>query len=201
MIIWFLVFLVSHRISSMLPSWFQYLPDAIPNADELFVYFSRMLDRQQYPIRMFGKMMMQPRLVAFYADPWCIYSYSQTKLTGSWWDTKLQEMNTYLQTNHHLQFNSVLCNLYRDGNDSMGRHSDDEKELGSDPLIASITLWAQRVFQIRHKQTKQRHDILLEHGSILIMVTQSQIEREHCLPKSKHHHWPHINLTWRKIFL
>jgi alkylated DNA repair dioxygenase AlkB len=182
-----------------LPPWFIYIPNFLQNADELFAYFSRELDRKQYPITIFGKTMMQPRFVSFYADPWCIYTYSQTRLIWSWWDPQLESIKQHIQQKFWYNLNSVLCNLYRDGNDSMGRHSDDEPELWPDPHIASITLWTNRVFKIKHISSKENHDIILEHGSLLLMGSRSQLDRVHSIPKTTKIVWSRINLTFRKI--
>jgi alkylated DNA repair dioxygenase AlkB len=176
-----------------------YYPDIITDADRLFHYFSHKLDRKSYPIRMFGKTIMQPRLVSFVADIWLEYTYSQTNLFWDGRDTELALLRDVLNKTHHLNLNSVLCNLYRDGNDSMWRHSDDETELWSDPVIVSVTLWESRVFKMRHKQTKETVALTLTHGSVLVMTSGSQIDREHCIPKTSKILWPRVNLTFRKI--
>ncbi len=176
-----------------------YHPHALSNADELFQYFSYHLDRKEYPIRMFGKDLLQPRLVSFYADEWLYYHYSQTTLIWSWWDDKLWQLCHEINDSHQLACNSVLCNLYRDGQDSMWRHSDDEDELGSDPVIVSVTLWASRAFKLRHKTTREIVTLMLEHGSILVMWPGSQTQREHCIPKTTRLLWPRINCTFRTI--
>ena len=176
-----------------------YYPQALLNADELFQYFLQHLDWKSYPIRMFGKDLIQPRLVSFYADEWLCYHYSQTILTWSWWDEQLLQLRHEINDRYQLACNSVLCNLYRDGQDSMWRHSDDEDELGSDPVIASVTLWESRAFKLRHKTTRETVTLILEHGSVLVMWPSSQTQREHCIPKMTRILWPRINCTFRTI--
>ena len=176
-----------------------YYPHAVANADELLQYYTQYLDWKSYPIRMFGKELLQPRLVSFYADEWLRYHYSQTTLVWSWWDERVLQLRNWINMTYQLACNSVLCNLYRNGQDSMWWHSDDEQELWSDPIIVSITLWQSRIFKLRHKVTKEVVSMTLEHGSLLLMWIGSQIDREHCIPKTARTLWPRINLTFRTI--
>jgi alkylated DNA repair dioxygenase AlkB len=97
----------------------------------------------------------------------------------------------------HTQFNSVLANLYRDGNDAMGWHADDEPELGREPVIASISLGAERRFDLRHRETKESVSVVLPHGSLLIMSGQSQHQWVHRIARTKKVSEPRINLTFR----
>lgn len=147
---------------------------------------------------MFGKILDQPRLVCYYADNGKNYKYSQTKLIGQWWDLELDKLRIYINSIFWLSINSVLCNLYRDNHDSMWRHSDDEPELWPDPIICSVTLGAERVFQIKDKDWNKQN-FLLEDGSLIYMWSWSQTNRVHSLPKSKTQSWPRINLTFRTI--
>jgi alkylated DNA repair dioxygenase AlkB len=98
------------------------------------------------------------------------------------------------------RFNSVLANLYRDGNDSMGWHVDKEKELGRNPFIASLSLGAQRVFKLRHTKIGKGLDLTLSHGSLLLVGGRLQHAWRHCLPKMKHIETPRINLTFRRLY-
>ncbi|WMX13900.1 alpha-ketoglutarate-dependent dioxygenase AlkB [Aureispira sp. CCB-E] len=158
------------------------------------------LDWQQYPIRMFGKTIWQPRLIAWYGDKGIQYTYSQTTLTAEGWDNDLKQLREKLQHELQLNFNSVLANLYRDGQDSMGWHSDDEKELGTQPTIASISLGTARKFQLRQKEDhKIKTTVLLEPGSLLLMQGDSQHKWQHQIAKTKRITTPRINLTFRKI--
>jgi len=186
---------------AQLPPYFYYTPGFLSHAEEKFQQLLHELDRKLYPITMFGKTMMQPRLVAFYADVWVDYSYSQTHFYGSGWHPLLQEIklaiiNKYPQT---ISLNSVLCNLYRDWNDSMGRHSDNEPQLWDDPIIYSVTLGVSRNFQIKSKTTAQKYHLILEDNSLLMMWHKSQIDYLHWVPKTQKIIWPRINLTFRTI--
>jgi alkylated DNA repair dioxygenase AlkB len=93
-----------------------------------------------------------------------------------------------------------LANLYRDGKDSMGCHADDEKELGPNPVIASLSLGDERLFRLHHKKTKDKLDIVLGHGDLLVMAGTLQHYWMHAVPKTKKLKTPRINLTFRKIF-
>jgi alkylated DNA repair dioxygenase AlkB len=100
-----------------------------------------------------------------------------------------------------LTFDSVLANRYRDGRDSMGWHSDDEKELGPDPVIASVSLGAGRRFRLRHRSRPDLAtlDLVLEHGSLLVMQGATQHHWKHCLPRTARPVGERINLTFRRV--
>ena len=194
-------------LSPLLPPNFHYTPSFLDQSDQNFLQLSQELERKSYEISMFGKKVLQPRLVAYCADEWVDYAYSQTKLYGHGWHPLLDQVrqaiiHLYPQAN---SLNSVLCNLYRDGSDSMGRHADDESELWDDPHIYSVTLGSERVFQIKSKGWKsqdswQRYSLMLEDNSLLMMGSGSQIDYVHSIPKTKKIIWPRINLTFRTIF-
>ena len=193
-------------LSSTLPRNFYYTRNFLDQSDQSFLQLSQELERKSYEIMMFGKKVLQPRLVAYYADEWVDYAYSQTKLYGQGWHPLLEQIR---QAIIHLYpqaktLNSVLCNLYRDGSDSMGRHADDESELWNDPHIYSVTLWSERVFQIKSKGWKledwTKCDLILENNALLMMGSGSQIDYVHSIPKTKKSIWPRINLTFRTIF-
>lgn len=169
-------------------------------AEKLYQNLRTDLDWQQYPIQMFGKTMWQPRLVAWYGDEGIQYTYSQTTLVAKGWNDHLKYIQEQLQDYLGFNFNSVLANLYRDGQDSMGWHSDDEKELGPHPIIASISLGAPRTFQLRKKDDhKIKSSILLESGSLLLMQGNCQKNWQHQIAKTKKVKTPRINLTFRII--
>jgi alkylated DNA repair dioxygenase AlkB len=116
------------------------------------------------------------------------------------WTAELQEILTKVQDFAQCEFTHVLCNYYRDGNDSMGWHRDNEKVLGQNPTIASVTFGVQRAFQTRtYTEKKPKINIELSHGSLLLMKGESQHFWEHQLPKSKSCQGKRINLTFRKI--
>lgn len=166
-------------------------------------YFGRLLDEtnwRQDDIRVFGKVYPQPRLTALFGEDGRSYSYSGITMHPEPFTPLLLEIKTAVERISEETFTSVLLNLYRDGSDSNGWHSDDEKELGTNPVIASVSLGAKRVFHFRQKANKkQRFSIDLEHGSMLLMAGSTQHCWQHQLPKSKRVLKPRINLTFRKI--
>lgn len=158
------------------------------------------IEWEQREIVIFGKPVMQPRLVAWYGDTGISYGYSGIKLEAREWTKELYEVKSKIYEEYVINFNSVLLNYYRNGNDSMGWHSDDEKELGQRPIIASLSLGETRKFSIRKRNHyKEQEHLMLEHGSLLLMRDNFQHEWQHALPKSKKIQGPRINLTFRKI--
>lgn len=151
-------------------------------------------------IRIFGKEIFQPRLTAWYGDTDKTYSYSGITMHPENWTKDLKLIKQKIENQSGVAFTNVLLNLYRTGQDSMGWHSDDEKELGQNPVIASVSLGAERVFQLRHK-TDKKHKVSLKlsHGSLLLMKGQTQHFWQHQIPKTKRQVSPRINLTFRKI--
>ncbi len=179
----------------------QYLPDflALAEADLAFRQLLAETPWQQGEIKLFGRLIAEPRLSAWYGDPDAHYRYSGQSLSPIPWTPVLIQLKAYLKSVTQAEFNSVLLNLYRDGQDSMGLHSDDEPELGPEPLIASISLGASRRFVLRHKQSGQRHELNLAHGSLLLMSGRCQHDWKHGLPKDKRCTEPRINLTFRRV--
>jgi len=157
---------------------------------------------QQPEIQLFGKKYLVPRLTAWYGDPYATYYYSGLKNEPLPWFEELLELKKVLQHFCNTSFNSVLINLYRHEKDSMGWHADDEKELGKNPIIASVSLGAKRKFVLRNKQNKsQRVSIELENGSLLWMKGECQHFWEHAVPKQNKPLNPRINLTFRNILM
>ena len=179
-----------------------YFPQFLYNneADFWFEYLNSTISFQSGEIKLFGKMFKKPRLEAFFADGNLSYSYSGQQLNTQRITDELNELKTRVESVSQLDFNAILVNLYRDGQDSNGWHADNEKELGSDPLIASVSLGAERIFEMQHIHSKTRIKLNLEHGSLLCMLQGSQRFWKHQLPKDKSVHLPRINLTFRKIF-
>ncbi len=156
---------------------------------------------EQYSIKLFGKTIPQPRLTSLYALNSEPYSYSGLKLKPLVYTKDLKLILAEIVKLTGYTFTHCLANLYRDGNDSMGWHADDEKELGTNPIIASLSLGAVRNFQLKHKKTPElKHAIPLAHGSLLIMKDSTQEFWKHQLPKTKKTLDPRINLTFRTIF-
>lgn len=151
-------------------------------------------------IRLFGRWVDSPRLSCWIGDPGTGYVYSGARFEPNPWPASLLELRGELERATGSAFNSVLANLYRDGQDAMGWHADDEKELGPRPVIASLSLGQPRRFAF-----KDRHDpsgklvLELPHGSLLVMRGATQDNYRHALPRSRRPMGPRINLTFRRI--
>jgi len=142
----------------------------------------------------------EPRQSAFYGDKGLIYTYSGKKQEAKVWTETLLIIKQQIATILELQFNSVLLNLYRSGQDNMGWHSDNEKELGQNPKIASVSFGATRTFQLKHiSNPTLRQSIELTHGSLLLMQGDTQHFWKHQIPKTNRFIPPRINLTFRTI--
>lgn len=151
-------------------------------------------------IRMFGKMVMQPRFTAWYGDEGKSYTYSGLKMNPLPWNDGLFQLKTKIEELVQSSFNSVLLNFYRDGNDHMGWHSDNEPELGKNPIIASLNLGASRRFLFRRNSNHtEKVEVSLNHGSLLLMKGQTQHFWQHSLPKQAKSNSIRINLTFRTI--
>jgi alkylated DNA repair dioxygenase AlkB len=148
-------------------------------------------------IVLFGKEVPQPRLACWYGD--LAYSYSGITLDPRPMTPTLLEIKQRCEQAASARFNSVLVNLYRDGQDSMGLHADDEPELGVEPIIASVSFGGERNFRLRHRQSKDLQQISLASGSLLVMSGLSQECWMHDVPKTKKFVAPRINLTFRYI--
>ncbi len=150
-------------------------------------------------ISMFGKTYKQARKVAWHGDKGITYSYSRIMMVSPGWTEQLLILKTELNLLLGINYNSVLVNLYQNGKDYMGLHSDDEKELGLRPFITSITLGASRDFVFKHKKTREKILLTLEHGDLLIMKGETQHFWSHGVPKRMKVSEPRLNLTFRKI--
>eukprot|EP01012_Entosiphon_sulcatum_P025449 TRINITY_DN30761_c0_g1_i1.p3 TRINITY_DN30761_c0_g1~~TRINITY_DN30761_c0_g1_i1.p3 ORF type:complete len:190 (-),score=12.21 TRINITY_DN30761_c0_g1_i1:2300-2869(-) len=156
---------------------------------------------RQESVRIYGKVYAQPRLVAWYGDPGKKYEYSGISLTPMPWTDLLREIKRRIEDCTESRFNSVFLNLYRDHNDSMGFHSDDERELGRDPTIASLTFGATRTFVLKHKKKDiPTVKLPLEAGSVLLMKGGTQHNWKHGILKQTQRCGPRVNLTFRTIF-
>lgn len=180
----------------------RYIPEFF-NSEEADFYFNKFeqeIPWNQDKIKLFGKEHLQPRLSAFFSEPNINYAYSGLKLKPYNFPEKILEIKTRIEDFSGLNFNSCLANLYRNGQDSMGWHSDNEKELGRDPVIASVSFGAERIFHLKHIKDKSlKEKILLKHGSLLMMESGLQVNWKHQLPKTQKIIGPRINLTFRKI--
>ena len=169
-------------------------------ADDFLRALSGEIHWQKETVRMYGKAIDVPRLVAWYGDTNSHYRYSNIDHSPEPWAQVLLDLKARVEQRVESCFNSVLLNLYRDGNDSVAWHSDDEPELGKEPVIASLSLGAEREFQFRKKNNPSiKLAISLPHGSLLMMSGRSQHDWEHQLPKRRRVNEPRINLTFRRI--
>lgn len=169
-------------------------------AAQLFQVFSNNVPWRHDPIKVFGKTYMQPRLTSLHGTTNLGYGYANIRMQAQ---PMMPELNDILQRIAKINsndFNIVLLNLYRDGNDSNGWHADNEKELGQNPVIASVSLGAPRLFKLKHRYDKNlKHQLLLESGSLLLMSGATQHHWLHQVPKTKKQVGPRINLTFRKV--
>lgn len=159
------------------------------------------IDWKQESMNMYGKQVNFPRLTAWYGDNDKPYSFSGITLAPKVWTRELLEIKDKIEPLSKVQFNSVLLNRYRSGNDSISWHTDAEKELGINPVIASVNFGATRKFQLRHINTKEKIEIELTHGSLLIMQGELQHFWQHQVPKTSKVINERINLTFRVIKL
>jgi alkylated DNA repair dioxygenase AlkB len=140
-----------------------------------------------------------PRLTALYGDAGLVYTYSGVAYPSLEWTPELDAIRRRIEAAAEAPFNSVLLNRYRTGSDSMGFHADDEPELGTNPIVPSLSLGAQRRFVLRHRKSKRRIDFELAHGSLLIMAGMLQHFWDHALPKTAMAVGERINLTFRRL--
>ena len=148
-----------------------------------------------------GKRHLQPRLTAWYGDAGSAYTYSGLSLQPLPWTDTLQALRRAVESCTRRNFNSVLINYYRDQNDSMGFHSDDEPELGENPAIASISLGEERTFVLKHRSRKDLAavKIRLSSGSLLLMKGETQKHWKHGIGKESRPCGARVNLTFRRI--
>ncbi len=147
----------------------------------------------------FGKHFITKRKVAWYGDRDFSYTYSNATKNALPWTKELLELKHLAEQRSAATYNSCLLNLYHDGNEGMGWHSDDEKTLTKDSAIASLTFGAERKFCFKHKKDGQRVDVFLENGSLLVMKGSTQTHWLHRLPPTKKVTLPRINLTFRTV--
>jgi alkylated DNA repair dioxygenase AlkB len=174
----------------------------ILSSEEANQYFGLLMQNilwERDEVIIFGKHITTKRKVAWYGDSQYLYSYSNMTKQALAWTKELSELKQIVEEYAGTKFNSCLLNLYHDGNEGMGWHSDDEEPLGKNNTIASLSFGAERKFSFKHKQAKQIVSLVLEHGSLLIMKDSTQSNWLHSLPKSKNITEPRINLTFRTI--
>ena len=171
-----------------------------PTADLMYNELEKNILWQQDDIRVFGKIHPQPRLTSLYGNEGLSYSYSNIKMQPHPWNLLLQKIKSEAEKVAETTFSTVLLNKYRDGKDSNAWHADNEKELGLNPIIASVSFGAERVFQLKHNSNKeQKQSIVLQHGSLLLMKGTTQHFWKHQIPKTAKTIGSRINLTFRLI--
>lgn len=173
---------------------------AAADADALQRILREQVPWEVHRIRMFGRQVDSPRLSCWMGDPAAHYRYSGTDFVPAPWHPALLPLRERLAASCATPFNSVLLNRYRDGDDGMGWHSDNEPELGPAPLIASLSLGAERRFTLRRRDDHARKaEVTLGHGDLLLMGGATQRHYQHALPKSTRPLAERINLTFRWI--
>ena len=181
---------------------FIYYPNFISKekADLLFETLLSEIPWQHDEITIFGKKIAQPRLTSLYGNEGKSYGYSNIVMHPHAFNNTLTFIKDEIENIINEHFTTVLLNLYRNEKDSNGWHADNEKELGRDPVIASLSLGEERVFQIKHNTNKEvKRSIILQHGSLLVMKNGAQIHYKHQIPKASKSKKPRINLTFRNI--
>lgn len=148
---------------------------------------------------LFGKKIITKRKVAWYGEKPFEYTYSKTTKLALPWTTELVNLKNKVEQETGETFNSCLLNLYHDGNEGMAWHSDGEKDLKKNSAIASLSFGSERKFAFKHKETKEKVELILEHGSLLIMKDETQTNWLHRLPPTKLCTQPRVNLTFRTI--
>ena len=193
----------------------QFEPISMPDADVSVLHeiemplpydamLARLIDQtiwRQESVRIYGKVHAQPRLVALYGDPGKRYDYSGIALHPLPWTDLLREIKRRIEDCTEASFNAVFLNLYRDHNDSMGFHSDDERELGKNPTIASVTFGATRTFVLKHKFNGELATVKvpLTAGTVLLMKGSTQHNWKHGINKQTAPCGPRVNLTFRTL--
>jgi len=180
----------------------EYIPNFLSN-EQTNYYYEKLLDHLNWhseQIKIYGKTFWQPRLLAWYGDNGVSYKYSGIEHQAIPWTNELIELKKKIEKLTGFSFNSVLANQYRNGQDSMGWHSDNEKELGANPIIASLSFGAERKISFKSKIGKEKLDLKLRSGSLLIMSGATQQNWQHAIPKTKKEIDVRINLTFRTIY-
>lgn len=171
------------------------------DADRYFNALMENIEWKNDEAIIYGKHIITKRKVAWYGNSNFSYTYSNTTKEALSWTKELLELKQLIEKISGDTFNSCLLNLYHNGDEGMAWHSDDEKSLGLNTCIASLSFGAERKFSLKHKVSKDTISQLLENGSLLIMKGATQSNWLHCLPKTKKVTTPRINLTFRTIIL
>ena len=168
-------------------------------AARYFYILLETLDWKQDELTIFGKRHLTKRRTAWHGDKAFLYTYSNSTKKAQPWTEELLELKDLVQKETGTSFNSCLLNLYHSGDEGMSWHSDNERELGPQPEIASLSLGAERKFSLKLREKKTRVSVQLENGSLLLMKDATQENWLHSLPKTTKVKEPRINLTFRNI--
>jgi alkylated DNA repair dioxygenase AlkB len=169
-------------------------------SDELFQTLFNEIKWRQDKMKIYGKEVKLPRKTAWYGDRDKPYTFSGIHLEPEPWTSTLLQIKEKVEDIAEVKFNSVLLNLYRDGNDGISWHTDAEPELGNNPVIASVSFGGARRFMFRHKQNKDlKTEVQLTDGSFILMAGTTQHFWQHQIPKTSKKVEPRINLTFRVI--
>ena len=176
-----------------------YFPDFLK--EDYLEQLIQQVEWQSTTIKMFGKEILEPRLTAWYAGLTVKYTYSNSTRTPTPWTPLLLELKKKVEEKSGHEFNGLLLNYYRDGSDYMGWHSDNEKELGLEPIIASLSFGEERNFQFKHKERNDLQVITIQPktGSLIIMKGSTQANWKHRISKTSKMMGPRVNLTFRFI--
>ena len=197
-------------MSALFPSDFPEIPDATVQYDGGYYAFAKAESLQtrllntipwrQNKITVYGKEYNEPRLTQLYGDAGISYGYSGIDFKALPWNEVLSEIKSDIEKATGHSFNVCLVNRYRDGQDSNGWHADNEKVLGENPVITSVSFGQERYFHLRHNENKEwRFKFPLQHGSLLVMKDQTQHTYQHQIAKTKRPIGERINLTFRKV--
>ena len=172
----------------------------LSTSNKLFELLTQNIQWNQEPVKIMGQEIMQPRLTAWYGDEGGTYSYTGITMHPLPWTSELLAIKKSIEEISGEHFNSALLNLYRDGNDSVGWHRDNEKSLGINPVIGSVSFGESREFSLKHyKDKKLRKKIILDNGSFLLMKGETQHNWLHSIQKNPAIIKPRINVTFRTI--
>jgi alkylated DNA repair dioxygenase AlkB len=173
---------------------------SLEESQDIFVELLNNLPWQQDDIKVFGKTYKQPRLTALFANNKKTYSYSNITMSPHEFSKTIKRVKDKVEAFSGTEFTACLANLYRDGNDSNGWHADNEKELGRNPIIASVSFGESRFFHLKHRKDKKlKKKLSLSSGSLLLMKGETQHHYVHQVAKTKRIIGPRINLTFRII--
>ena len=168
-------------------------------ADALLARALATLDWRRERLTMFGREVTAPRLVAWYGEAGTAYRYSGVIRRAMPWRGPLRALALEVGAALQWRFDYVLANRYRDGADMLGWHADDERELGAEPVIAALSVGAERVFRLRPRHGGASTAQQLQHGSLLVMWGRSQRDYKHCLPRTSKPVGERISFTFRRI--